>query len=183
MSAQQSATYKQPTQQYADQKHVDSSADIHIRRATGADIETVLEWRRAVIREVFSLSDDDDITSLMERNRTYYEYAIPDGTHHACFAYLDDRIVGCGGMCLHEEIPSPDNESGYCAYLMNIYTAPDSRGHGVGHAIVHYLIQQAKLAGADKIYLEASPDGRRIYAKEGFVDLPDMMTLNQDDRL
>ena len=50
----------------------------------------------------------------------------------ACFAYVGNEIVGCGGICLYQEMPSPDNPSGGCAYLMNIYTRPEFRGQGVG---------------------------------------------------
>ncbi|MCD8316689.1 MAG: GNAT family N-acetyltransferase [Eggerthellaceae bacterium] len=130
-----------------------------------------------VLREVFDLPGDTDMNAYYAHNRAYYESHIPDGTHIACFAYIGDEIVGCGGICLYEEMPSPDNECGRCAYLMNIYTIPSCRGHGIGGKIVTYLIEAAKEKGASKIYLETSDDGRRLYEELGFTDMVDYMHL------
>lgn len=97
--------------------------------------------------------------------------------HIACFAELDGVPVACGSICLQEELPSPDNPSGRCAYLMNMYTRPAHRGKGIAAAVVDWVVDQAKRAGTGKIYLETTPAGRGVYARAGFVDLPDMMKL------
>lgn len=97
--------------------------------------------------------------------------------HIACFAELDGEPVACGSICLQEELPSPDNPSGRCAYLMNMYTRPAHRGKGIAAAMVDHVVDQAKRAGAGKIYLETTPAGRGVYERAGFVDLPDMMKL------
>lgn len=82
-----------------------------------------------------------------------------------------------GGICLYQEMPSPDNLSGQCAYLMNIYTCPEFRGRGVGEMIVRWLVGQAVQRNITKIYLETSEPGRKLYEKTGFLDMPDMMKL------
>lgn len=97
--------------------------------------------------------------------------------HIACFAELDGQPVACGSICLQEELPSPDNPSGRCAYLMNMYTRPAHRGKGIAGAVVDWVVDQAKRAGAGKIYLETTPAGRGVYERAGFVDLPAMMKL------
>lgn len=152
-----------------------------IRPATLDDLELLLRWRESVLRDVFELPSDTDLTSLMRENRAYYQRALADGTHRACFALMDGDVVGCGGLCLQEEMPSPDNPSGHCAYLMNVYTRPESRGRGVGGAVVAWLVRQARETGACKVALEATPAGRAIYAPQGFVDMPDMMVLEQEE--
>lgn len=154
---------------------------IKVERAGIADLEFLMAWRERVLRSVFELSEDADIALLMQRNRSYYEKSLADGTQRACFAFMDSQRVGCGGMCLHSEIPSPDNPSGACAYLMNIYTTPDARGQGVALTVVNWLVNQAQASGAEKIYLEATPAGRRVYEKAGFANMPHMMIFGRPE--
>ncbi len=151
--------------------------EIQIRKADIADIDTLVQWRMTTLHEVFPDSVYDFPENLEEENRAYYLWALPAEAHIACFAYADDEIVGCGGVCLHEEMPSPDNPTGKCAYLMNIYCAPSCRGRGVGGSIVRWLIDRAKERNITKIYLETTEDGRKLYEKLGFTDMQDMMIL------
>lgn len=105
---------------------------------------------------------------------------LPQGGHIACFAYVGEEIVGCGGICLYHEMPSPDNLNGKCAYLMNIYTRPQFRGHGIGNRIVRWLVEQARQRHISKIYLETSDKGRPLYQTIGFADMKDMMKLSRE---
>ncbi len=86
-------------------------------------------------------------------------------------------IHSCGGLCLYDEMPSPDNPTGRCAYLMNIYVRPEYQGHGYGKRIVRWLVGVALSRGIKKIYLETSEAGRLLYSFLGFSDMKDMMHL------
>ena len=130
-----------------------------------------------VLHEVFGIPSDQATTELENENRCYYRKELTTGGHIACFAYMGEKIVGCGGMCLYQEMPSPDNPNGKCAYLMNIYARPQFRRHGIGDAIVRWLVSKAKQLGITKIFLETSEKGRPLYKEIGFMDMPDMMKL------
>ena len=58
---------------------------------------------------------------------------------------------------------------------MNIYVRKQFRNHGIAHAIVGRLIEEAKKRGCGKIYLETTEEGKPVYASLGFRDMPDMM--------
>ncbi|MEY8390204.1 GNAT family N-acetyltransferase [Lachnospiraceae bacterium] len=151
--------------------------DIEIRKAELRDIDLLMKWRMRVLHEVFAIPDNQPAKDLEKANRIYYQSALQAGGHIACFAYKENEIVGCGGICLYQEMPSPDNLSGQCAYLMNIYTCPEFRRHGVGETVVRWLVGQAAQRSITKIYLETSEPGKKLYGKTGFVDMPDMMKL------
>ena len=85
-----------------------------------------------VLHCVFSIPADADTAELRQQNIDYYRKALANDSHIACFAEEDGEIVGCGGLCLYDEMPSPDNPTGHCAYLMNIYVRPEHQGHGTG---------------------------------------------------
>ncbi len=141
------------------------------------DISTLMGWRAEVIEHVFGQKADE---TLLLANRRFYEKHIADGTHYALVAEFDGEECGCGAVCFTEELPSPDNPSGQCAYLMNIYVRAPFRKHGLAHKIVSRLIEEAKHRGCGKIYLETTDDGRPVYQSLGFRDLPDIMKYHND---
>lgn len=135
-------------------------------------LPTLMMWRQEVIRHVFG---KEPSARLLVENRRYYRKHIADGTHFAISARWKGEDAGCGGICLSDELPSPDNPSGRCAYLMNIYVREAFRNKGVAHQIVDRLIEEAKRLGCGKIYLETTSDGKPVYSSSGFKDMPDMM--------
>jgi ribosomal protein S18 acetylase RimI-like enzyme len=159
---------------------------VEIRKAGIEDLDSLMSWRMEVLHAVFEVPEDQPLTRLEQSNRAYYEQALSNGEHIACFALVDDEIAGCGGICLQREMPSPDNPSGLCGYLMNVYTRPQFRQRGIGAAIVSWLVEQGRQAGAEKIYLETTEAGRPLYEKLGFRDMPDYLKLetrkNEDAR-
>lgn len=154
--------------------------DIRICKADLSDLELLIKWRLTVLREVFSVPTEDPMTELEQENRRYYQWALPAWNHIACFACAGSEVIGCGGICFYQEMPSPDNPQGGCAYLMNIYTTPMFRGQGVGQKIVRWLIGRAKERGITKIYLETSAAGRGLYKNLGFSEMKDYMKLEEN---
>lgn len=138
------------------------------------DLPTLMKWRKEVLRNVFGGEPSD---LLLEQNRRYYRKNIENNSHIAFVASLDGEDAGCGAVCFSEELPSPDNPTGKCAYLMNIYVRDHFRKHGIAHSIVRKLVEEAQKRDCGKIYLETTEDGRPVYASVGFRDLPDMMKL------
>ena len=141
------------------------------------DIPALIRWREEVIGHVFGQKPDK---RLIMANRQYYEEHIADGTHIALVAEYDGVECGCGAVCFTDELPSPDNPSGKCAYLMNIYVREAFRRHGLAHKIVSRLIEVERSRDCWKIYLETTDDGRPVYQSLGFRDFPDMMKYHND---
>jgi len=127
-----------------------------------------MHWRMEVIENVFGQTPSK---RLLAATRRYYRQNIADGLCIAVVAEMDDTGAGCGAICLAEELPTPDNPSGKCAYLTNIYVRKEYRRRGVGHAIVRWLVDKARQSGCDRIYLEAA-DG---HSGIGFTELTGIM--------
>lgn len=146
-----------------------------IMKASIEDLDSLVYWRMEVLKDVFSISPKNDMSELERYNREYYKHEIPLEGHIACFVLSDRKKIGCGGICIYDELPSPDNPSGKCAYLMNIYVRPEFRHNGVGRSIIYWLIEQAQKKEITKIYLETSTNGRNMYQNIGFENMQDMM--------
>lgn len=144
---------------------------IELREIT--DVEEWMNWRREVLTVVFSILPDKQ---LLEANFNYFMRNASNGNHIAVKANTTDGAeVGCGAICFQEEMPSPDNHTGRCAYLMNIYVRESFRRIGVATTIIKYLIDKAKSRDCQKIYLEATSTAKNLYRSIGFVELSDYM--------
>lgn len=142
---------------------------IEIKKAGLRDLPLLMEWRMRVLREVFAGCRGVDWDLLRAQNLEYYTEHLAEDTHTALFALREPgEVIGCGGVCYQAEMPSPDNLTGVCGYLMNIYAVPEVRGHGVGRKIVEALIADAKARGTGKIYLESSDVAKDLYREIGF---------------
>ncbi len=141
------------------------------------DLKSLMEWRAEVIGEVFGLEAS---ACLLDANREYFRRHIAGDSHLAYVASVDGQDAGCGAVCLTEELPSPDNPTGRCGYLMNIYVREPFRKKGVAHHIVRRLIDEAKKKECGKIYLETTGDGYPVYGSLGLKEMPDMMKYYDD---
>lgn len=155
--------------------------NIEVKRLHIGDMDTLLTLRMEVLSHVFA-EERRDMTkeaweALREANRAYYREELEKEGHIACLALADGAIAGCGGICLYREMPSPDNSSGLCGYLMNVYTREEFRGRGVGKAVCRWLIDEGRARGAEKIYLETSECGRALYRSLGFREMKDYLKL------
>ncbi len=153
--------------------------EIKIVEATLEDLKLLMQWRMEVLSNVFSDWDRENEKEIYQANLDYYKIMLESNQHIAVFAEVNGQKIGCGGLCIYQEMPSPDNTSGYCGYLMNIYTREAWRGHGVGEAVVSYLLDRARNKKIEKIYLETSESGRGLYEKLGFTDMVDYMKLKK----
>ena len=141
-----------------------------IRRAGIEDLEVLLQWRMEVLQNVFALPGKPS-EELQKANLDYYQKALADGGHFAVFAEGNGNIVGCGGVCFYQEMPSPDNPSGWCGYLMNIYTRAAVRGQGIGTKIVLALLDETARRVIHKVYLETTDQARSLYERIGFTEM------------
>lgn len=139
-----------------------------------SDVEELMRWRLEVIQSVFGHNSD---AALSLSNREYYASHIRNDAHVAVVATVDGIDAGCGGVCLYDELPSPDNPTGRCAYLMNIYVRPEFRERGVATSIVNFLVMEARNRRCGKVYLETTAAARPLYAAMGFYEMKDMMKL------
>lgn len=150
--------------------------NVEIVEAGIEDLDLLMEWRMRVLQEVFDLPKGALYTKLEKENRIYYKEHLGKD-HIALFSKAGSRIIGCGGLCLYQEMPSPDNVSGICGYLMNIYTLPEFRNHNAARHLVSDLIEKALQADAGKIYLETSEMGQKMYEHMGFQPMEGYLKL------
>lgn len=143
----------------------------HIDSVRPDELETWLDWRERVLEEVFADVPTPLGVDLRTRNREYVRRSMAADACILCFARnVEGEIIGCGGACLWNSMPSPENLTGRIAFVMSVYVVPERRGDGLGQAIVSWVLDEAERRGITEVLLDTTAAGRPVYEKLGFTD-------------
>jgi GNAT superfamily N-acetyltransferase len=148
---------------------------IQYRLATPADVDQLVELRRAFLREVDG--DDSDSDGLGGALRDYFLAAIPAGEYAGFVAVDAGEIVAVSGMVYHRYPPSGNNFAGLRGHILNIYTVPGWRKRGIASRLVGLLVDYAREHECQRVTLHAVPMARAIYERLGFVAVETEMRL------
>jgi len=151
-----------------------------IRPATTSDLATLLEFRMAMIVELFGgeyAPDVDQVATTAANERWIAEHFGRDFI--AWMADIDGRPVASAALMWFPHPPGPKNPTGMEAYILNVYTRPEARRMGLARALMDRLVEAARAAGARRVWLRASADGRLLYESMGFRE-GDYLQLTPD---
>jgi GNAT superfamily N-acetyltransferase len=141
---------------------------INYRKADISDIEILIEWRLAFLKEYFKNNDENENEKLIIEIRKYLNKALPEDNYIAWLAEIDNEIVGIGVMAVYYAPPKYSVPNGKIGYISNIYTLQKARKKGIAAFILDKLILEAKEKEIFYLHLHASEDGLNIYKRRGF---------------
>jgi GNAT superfamily N-acetyltransferase len=91
---------------------------------------------------------------------------------HALVAECEGKLVGLTHYLYHRSTISIEP---FC-YLQDLFTTEAARGKGVGRALIHGVYEQAKLAGAPRVYWHTHESNKtamllydKVAEKSGFL--------------
>jgi RimJ/RimL family protein N-acetyltransferase len=145
--------------------------DLEIRPLTEADAQGWRELRLRMLRDhpdVFGSSWEEFAQQSLEEvaRRMRERNAPPD---NALFgAFMDGELIGSTG--LHREEGAKDRHK---AMIWGVYTAPETRGRGVGRALMNAAIARARATpGLERLTLAVATHNtaaRALYVSLGFA--------------
>jgi GNAT superfamily N-acetyltransferase len=151
--------------------------ELTIRRVTSTpeDVETLVQLRLAMQEELNEGRPGVQPQDIVEDIREYFTKQLSGFHFAAFFVQHGDGVVATGGVVVYDNPPSPSNRSGTEGYIMNMYTVPAWRGHGLAKRVLDRLVEHAHAEGAGRVWLRASEKGRSVYEQWGFTTYPAYM--------
>lgn len=147
------------------------------KKATIHDLEDLVSSRLQVLKTVFSLSEDTDMSEVKSATEEYYKWAVESKEHTAILVYDNDKVIAAGDICYYKVMPMEYDTSGKKAYIMNIYTDEKYRGNGIAKKVVKLLLEDAKANGVHSVSLSTTEMGRGVYESCGFELVDDVMEI------
>jgi GNAT superfamily N-acetyltransferase len=151
-----------------------------VRHATAADAALLADHRVAMFRDMGGVqAQREDL--LRRASVSYFTTAIPSGEYVGWLASPTDGVapIAGAGVQLRSLLPRPNTSGdglllGWEGLVLNVYTDPAWRGRGVARHLMDVIVAWAKEAGVVRLVLSASPAGRSLYEKMGFVATREM---------
>lgn len=105
------------------------------QKATLAELELLVAVRCRVLRAANQLPEVESQT------RTYYQKAFAENTHTAYLLWDGETLASTGAVSYFQVMPTVHNPTGWKAYLINLYTAPQYRRQGIATRILTRLVE------------------------------------------
>ena len=161
---------------------------VRIHRAT-AEAATVLARHRVEMFRDMGKLDNANYPLLFHASVEYFVRAIPAGEYVAWIATpvaAPDAPIAGAGLHLRPLLPRP-NETGSAlvrgaeGVAVNVFTERQWRRRGIAACLMSELLGWARAHGIERLVLHASPDGRNLYEKMGFVPTNEMRYAGATD--
>ena len=148
--------------------------EIKIRKANLDDLKHILHHRRAMFEEM-GFRDPAVLGQVEESSREFFSGALRTGAYKAWLAEAPNgRIVAGGGIVIADWPGYPGENLAKRAWILNMYTEPEARRHGVAKQILEIMIDWCRSEGFSAVSLHASPAGRPLYETVGFQPTNEM---------
>lgn len=143
--------------------------DIKIRTADISDIDTLVKLRflyhtaaTGELTEEQKIKLNIQLPDYFERHigKDFTAYLAEDGSNTAATMFMVRLEKPAGIYFLN----------GKTCYLMNVYTKPEYRRMGIASMLLDRLITDAKAEGITCIDISATPMGKPLYLKKGFIE-------------
>ncbi|HWA58262.1 MAG TPA: GNAT family N-acetyltransferase [Gemmatimonadales bacterium] len=153
---------------------------IQVRFATAADAAILADHRVSMFRDMGAIRPELE-PELLRTSAAYFAAAIPSGEYVGWIghAHGDPAPVSGAGVQFRSLLPRPtlDGASlllGREGLVLNVYTVKAWRSRGVARLMMETVIAWARTEGIVRLVLGASPEGRPLYEKLGFIPTREM---------
>jgi ribosomal protein S18 acetylase RimI-like enzyme len=138
-----------------------------IRRASTADLATLVEHRRAMFQDM-GYSDENAMRAMSDKFRDWLLEHMSSGEYLAWVVIAPGGGIAAGtGLWLMDWPPHMIGR-GRRGNILNVYTNANFRRRGLARALMQTALGWCKQNGIDTIILHASPSGRSLYESMGF---------------
>ena len=138
-----------------------------VRTATASDLETILVHRRRMFEDM-GYGAETGLDAMMAAAREPLRRWLEDGLYRGWLAERGGAVAAGGGILITIGLPHAADHETRRATILNVYTDPAHRRRGLARALMAAMIDWCRDEGLAAVTLDASADGRALYAAMGF---------------
>ncbi len=150
-----------------------AEVDMLIRKATVADLATIMRHRRGMFSDM-GFCDDAALDAMEATSAPFITAGLKKGSYRAWLAEANGTVVAGGGLLIVGHPSAPHDPSPRRAWILNMYTEPEYRRRGFAKAIVETIVVWCRTQGFASVSLHASDAGRHLYELVGFTPTNEM---------
>ncbi len=142
--------------------------EITIVRADPSQIDLLAAARLEFALDMHPGTDRSTLPGLASLTCDYIRRHMEDGSYVGFLGRMGERTVACASLLIYELPPligRPERKQGH---VLNVYTAPDVRGRGIGRAMMEAIIKEGRAQGLFRLFLNATKMGEPLYRSLGF---------------
>jgi GNAT superfamily N-acetyltransferase len=145
-----------------------------IRRASTADVETLVAHRRDMFHDM-GYHDDAALDSMSAKFRVWLLEHMNSGDYLAWLVRAPDGSIAAGaGLWLMDWPPHMIGQGAQRGNILNVYTVENFRRQGLARQLMEAVLLWCRENRIDTIILHASPSGRNLYESMGFMPTNEM---------
>lgn len=145
--------------------------EVIFRAAVIEDIPELVNLRFMSMLEADGVDQNQRTAAFEKTVHDYFFECLSNQTYVGAVAEQNGHLVSNNGLILYRKPPAFKGTTGIVGYVTNVYTMPEFRKLGIASELLKILIKSAQNAGATKLHLGTTDDGRKLYEKHGFKDL------------
>ena len=150
--------------------------DLTVRPATAADAATLARLRRHLFRDMGASEPELDVMDAAVAG--YLPAALADGSYTGWLVEEPGgRPVATVGVVTRVVPPTSYNPGGRVATILGMYVDPAHRRRGLARALATIAVDWCRENGIRDVRLQATEDGRPLYASMGFKPISEMRLL------
>jgi len=140
----------------------------NLRRATIADAALITRHRHLMFADN-NLATEARYAEMDQNFLPWVTERLADGRYVGLFLEEQGAVLSAAGIFYMDFPPHHMDPEPIRAYLLNFYTAPESRGHGYAKQLLAAAVEDCRSRNVAVITLHASKFGRPIYEAFGFT--------------
>lgn len=143
------------------------------RIATAADLPACAQLWLEMFEAVGKYRESNFVADWRERFVRYGTGRIPSGEYRYFVVEDSGGIVGCAGALVRDGYPF-EISGVRNGYIFGVSVKPHMQKRGIATVLTTQCVDFLKEIGVGRILLHASPFGRPIYQKMGFIPTNEM---------
>ena len=145
-----------------------------LRYATPDDAALITEHRHRMFGDN-SFTTEAALRAADAGFEPWVRLRLSDGRYIGLLLEEETGIVAGAGIFFADFPPHWMDPQALRAYVLNVYTVPEARGKGYAKRLVQSVLEECRKRAVPTIVLHASPLGRPVYERLGFVSSDEMM--------